>query len=101
MQFNLNLTREELETHLNDLRQGLGGSVANAIADEMERQMPGLPVPTARQAIVRTRSGVWIHADTKDSSGLPWMVAKNDSSYDWEKEPTEKIVEIIHPGQEA
>jgi hypothetical protein len=97
----IQLTAAELDQFIGDLGilRGQLAEVAETVARQLEEQRPGLPVPTAPQAVVRTEHGVWTLADP--SSSLRWFVATNSGTYNWHETPTERILEIIHPGREG
>lgn len=102
MQFNLNVTNEELDEFIRDLREGLGGDLANRIATDLDDQRPGLPMPTNRQAVVRTADGsIWVLADQIGGPALAWFVARPNGNYDWRTAPDGKIVEVLYPGIEV
>jgi hypothetical protein len=99
MQFDLNLTETELGEHINDLRNLLGGELANRVAAELESQRP-VPLPTKRGAIVRTDLGVGVLADPDDEA-LPWLLSRpEDPEYYWKASPG-KVLEVLFEGYDA
>jgi hypothetical protein len=100
--FTIEIPDDEVDVFVNDLRDGLSGRRANGIADQLEDQAPGLPVPTKALSVVRTKDGIAILADPK-AFHLPWLTANylsNPTPYEWSQKPG-KVLEVIYEGDEG
>jgi len=76
VKYEIDLNDHEVHEHVRDLRNGLGGDLAQRIANEIEGQIK-LTIPTGLGAVVRTSEGLFVLADGVDarhwylSGGVP------------------------------
>lgn len=89
--YEVELEDKEVREFISDLRNGLGGEVAERIADEIEGQIK-IPIPTKLGAVVRTAEGLFVLADMIDAQG--WFLSGSPGTGDW-RSPG-KLGQITH-----
>lgn len=96
--YTIEILDENVAGFIRDLREGKASSAY--VADQIDDQLPGLPVPTKGRAVVRTPEGIAINADPVHGPRLGWMIATTNNTYDWRAEPG-KVLEVIYEGDEG